>query len=136
MNTRQFFVGRTIGFLVLTALIGGFFLFNSFIYNEKQGDGIVPEPYRATLSGTYVCLPHKNTDGPQTMECAFGLQTPVGEYYALDFNLLSQGQPSIVVGDTFSAAGTVTPIEYLSSNQWQQYPIEGIFSVTDSVQKL
>lgn len=33
--------------------------------------------------GRIVCLPHKNTDGPQTMECAFGLRTDAGVYYAL-----------------------------------------------------
>jgi len=70
------------------------------------------------------------------MECAFGLQTPVGEYYALDFSLMSQEEPNLGVGDTFTATGTITPIEYLSSNHWQQYPIQGIFSVTDSVQKI
>lgn len=36
MNIRTFFVGRTIGFLVVVALVGGFFLFNAYIYNEKQ----------------------------------------------------------------------------------------------------
>lgn len=38
---------------------------------------------RATYTGTVVCLPHKNTDGPQTLECATGLKTDEGKYYAL-----------------------------------------------------
>jgi hypothetical protein len=91
------------------------------------------EPYRATLAGEYVCLLHKDTASPQTDECAFGLHTEGGEYYAIDFNLMSQMHKPLSVGDTLSAAGVVTPIERLSSNHWQKYEVKGIFSVTDSL---
>lgn len=36
-----------------------------------------------TIEGEVVCLPHKDTDGPQTMECAFGVKLDNGTYYAL-----------------------------------------------------
>jgi hypothetical protein len=36
-----------------------------------------------TLEGTVACLPHKNADGPQTLECAVGLKTNGGKYYGL-----------------------------------------------------
>jgi hypothetical protein len=36
-----------------------------------------------TVTGTVVCLPHKNPSGPQTMECAFGLVDDNGDYYGL-----------------------------------------------------
>ena len=35
------------------------------------------------VKGTAVCLPHKNTDGPQTMECALGIKDEKGRHYAL-----------------------------------------------------
>lgn len=89
-------------------------------------------PDRVTLEGEYVCLPHRDTSGPQTMECAFGLRTDTA-YYAIDFALMSQGSPELTVGDRFSANGIFTPVETLSSDRWQQYDIVGIFSVTDSV---
>lgn len=38
---------------------------------------------KVTIKGNMVCLPHKNTSGPQTMECALGLQDTKGNYYAL-----------------------------------------------------
>lgn len=38
------------------------------------------------FSGKFVCLPHKKTDGPQTLECASGLKTNDGRYYALQFD--------------------------------------------------
>ena len=113
-----------------------FFVFNAYVYQEKQVQDPI-EPYRATLSGTGVCLPHKDTSGPQTLECAFGLLTEAGEYYALDFNMMSQGYPDELYGGTkFSAHGLVTPIEMLSSDHWQKYDVKGIFSVTDSVEKI
>lgn len=37
----------------------------------------------ATVSGLAVCLPHKNTEGPQTLECAIGLKDDKGIYYSL-----------------------------------------------------
>jgi len=91
------------------------------------------DPYRATLTGVQVCLPHKDTSGPQTMECAFGMKTDDGKHYALDLVLMSQTPPEIQNGQRFSASGLVTPIENLSSDHWQKYDIVGIFSVTDSV---
>lgn len=122
------------GIVVIGVIIAGFYILNNHIYEEKQGDGIVTEPYRATLTGVQTCLPHKDTSSPQTLECAIGMQTDSGEYYALDFNLMSQTPPEIQSGQRFTASGTITPIERLSSDHWQKYNVEGIFSVTDSVQ--
>lgn len=122
-------------FFAVAAVVVGFYAFNSYIYNAKQSGGEIVKPYRATLTGEYVCLPHKDTSGPQTLECAFGMKTDVGEYYALDFNLMSQGPAELNVGDRFTATGNITPIEMLSTDHWDVYSIEGIFSVTDSVVK-
>lgn len=119
----------TIGFLS-----AGFFAFNKYIYEEKQQPNPNSSiPYQGTLSGKFLCLPHKDQTGPQTEECAFGMQTEAGEYYALDLNLISPETPPFKAGDKFSAAGLITPIENLSANQWQRYPVEGIFSITGSV---
>lgn len=95
--------------------------------------GINTAPERATLTGTQVCLPHRDTTGPQTMECAIGMKTADGKYYALDFNLMSQTPPVIPGGQVFSVSGILTPTAMLSSDHWQKYNMEGIFSVTDSV---
>jgi hypothetical protein len=121
--------------VAVVMLVGGFFILNSYIYQEKQdGTNSSVEPYRAILSGEYVCLPHADKSGPETMECAFGIRTDLGEYFAVDFSLMSETNPGIEVGERFSANGTVTPIEMLSAYQWQKYDVVGIFSVTDSVE--
>lgn len=126
-------------FLITTGaiaiLVAGFFALNVYIYSEKQAETPV-DRYRGTLSGEFVCLPHTDTSGPQTTECAFGIKTESGEYYAVDFSLMSQISPELSPGEHFSANGTITPIAMLSSDQWRMYPVEGIFSVTDSVQKI
>jgi hypothetical protein len=121
---------------VILFLVVAFYAVNAYIYNEKQGDGNDVVSYRGTLTGTQVCLPHADTSGPQTMECAIGMKTDAGEYYALDLALLSQENPGLQDGDRFTATGLITPVEMLSSDHWQKYDIEGIFSVTDSVEKL
>ncbi len=36
-----------------------------------------------TMEGTAVCLPHKNSDGPQTLECAVGIKADDGKYYGV-----------------------------------------------------
>ncbi len=118
-------------------LVTLFFAFNSYIYNKKQNKGLENvEPYKGTLTGEYVCLPHRNTSGPQTLECALGMKTDADEYYALDFNLLPQDAMTLKTGDRFTATGTITPIERLSMDSWQKYNIRGILSITDPVQKL
>ncbi len=122
--------------VVIVVLVGGFFALNNYIYQEKQGDGSEVVAYRGTLTGEHVCLPHADTSGPSTMECALGIKTDAGEYYALDFTLMSQIDPGVQNGDRFTATGLITPIELLSSDHWRKYAIKGIFSVTDSVKKL
>ncbi len=84
-------------------------------------------PKRGTLSGVYLCLPHS---GPQTEECAYGVKGDDGSYWLLDLMLLSAPPPSLSAGDRIRAEGVITPIERLSTDRWQNYPIEGIFSVT------
>ncbi len=137
MDIKKFYVGRALVFLgVLMVLVVLFFSFNSYIYNEKQADPndeFVPQ--RMTLSGRFICLPHKDLSGPQTDECAFGLAADNGFNYAVDFALMSQIPPQVSVGDRFTASGVFVPIERLSTDHWRKYDMVGIFSVTDSVIK-
>lgn len=89
------------------------------------------EPVQATLTGTIGCLPPRDPDAPSTRECRTAIRLESGEYYALDFGLMSSGAPAADSGDRITASGIVTPIERLSSDQWQKYEVKGIFSVTE-----
>lgn len=102
---------------------------------------IVPKPsvessQRTMLQGEIVCLPHKDTSGPQTMECAYGIKTENGDHYVLDTGMMTTVPTGYDTGDVISANGIITPIERLSTDQWMKYDVKGIFSVTDSFEKL
>lgn len=129
MNKRIFLLG-----FVILLLFCAFFTFNNYIYTQKQVPTDVV-PYLATLTGEYICLPSRNKDMPQTMECALGLQTEAGELYALDFNQASQTLSELTIGETYTVSGQITPVEMLSSNHWQRYAIVGILTVTSPVVK-
>jgi hypothetical protein len=89
----------------------------------------IPRTEDVTLSGTFNCLPHKDTTGPQTEECAFGFTTDDGINYALNFGQSSTMASQFQSGMHGTYSGFVTPIETLSSDQWQKYDIAGIFTI-------
>lgn len=124
--------------VVAVVLVTGFFLLNRYIYNQKQAEGGDLERYRGTLTGEYVCLLPSGESGVESSDCAYALKTDQGEYFIVDFVLMSQERVDIDLGDRFSANGLITPMEMLSTDHWQQYAmeIEGIFSITDTVEIL
>jgi hypothetical protein len=117
-------------FAASAALLGiGFFVFNNYIYQEKQAEPGNVERYQGQLTGEYVCLPHRDTTGPTTLECAFGIKTESGEHYAVDFGADNTRSGEFIMGQTVTLEGTVTPIEMLSTDYWQKYDVEGIISI-------
>lgn len=86
-------------------------------------------PKEMTFTGDYVCLPHKDTSGPQTMECAFGMKLYDGSYIAIDLSGVS-GDTNYPMQSKLKVTGLYVPIEQISSNTWQVYPIKGIMKVT------
>lgn len=124
----------SIALTILALSVVGFLVLNKYIYTEKQGDGTEITQYEGTLTGEHVCLPHKDKDGPQTLECAYGLRTDAGEYYALD--LEDESLPDLGVGERFTATGLITPITTANDNRWNKYAIVGIFSVTGAIKPL
>ena len=89
-----------------------------------------PTPQNMTISGTYVCLPHLDTTGPQTQECAFGLQADSGEYYAVNFGQSADAMEQFRSGAHITAEGFIIIKEALSTDQWNKYNMKGMFTVT------
>jgi hypothetical protein len=86
-------------------------------------------PTPITLTGTYTCLPKKNTGGPVTLECAFGLKTDEG-YYSLDMSsILTDNYPMLTGNETITVEGVLVPKAMLSSDRWQTYDVIGVISV-------
>ena len=90
-----------------------------------------PATQDVTLTGTFGCLPHKDTTGPQTEECAFGFTTDDGIHYAVNFGQSAGMANAFQAGTRGTYTGFVVPIETLSSDQWQKYDIAGIFTITE-----
>jgi hypothetical protein len=88
------------------------------------------------LEGVTTCLPHKDTTGPQTLECAFGLQTDSGANYALDLSAFSPDSMSAIstTNNRIRVSGIFVPVEVLSSMEWHKYDIEGIIRVNNAVE--
>ena len=101
----------------------------SFADRERDSGGdLGTEPREATLSGALACLPKKGSDGPQTLECAFGVRADDGYHYGLDISALDPGVSALPIGTRVVLAGTLVPIEAVSTDQWQTYDIRGIMS--------
>ncbi len=50
---------------------------------SRNESSTVPGQGSISIKGVVLCLPHKDTSGPQTLECAFGLKDENGHYYGL-----------------------------------------------------
>ena len=83
-----------------------------------------------TKEGEFLCLPHRDTSGPVTLECAFGLKTTAGIYYALDFNEVPEYQ-NTAMNQRIRVQGMVVPVEALSSMIGRIYPIVGVIRVSE-----
>ncbi|HEY0220696.1 MAG TPA: hypothetical protein VGC58_00555 [Candidatus Paceibacterota bacterium] len=129
MGQKNILIGIS---LIIALLVAGYF----FLYKDSASikSELDPTPKAATLSGTYVCLPHLDTSGPQTMECAFGLKTDEGDYYAVDLGQASTSLDQFQTGKHIKAEGTIVIKEALSSSQWFKYNMKGIFTITKIIE--
>lgn len=64
---------------LIVASVAGFVVYKVL---EPQ-PAVAPEEGAVSIKGTTLCLPHKDTNGPQTLECAYGLKDEKGQYYAI-----------------------------------------------------
>jgi hypothetical protein len=82
------------------------------------------------VKGTAVCLPHKNTDGPQTMECALGIKDEKGQHYALsDTDPSYKNVSNMPTGEMVEVKGT------LEKGNGDKYDTVGTLKVTSVTRK-
>lgn len=94
--------------------------------NNLQPSAEPPTEGPVRIQGEAVCLPHKDTTGPQTMECAYGLKDKDGLYYALrDTENDYSNIISIPAGQQVVVTGT------LKHGEDSKYRIVGTIEVTD-----
>lgn len=117
--------------LIPLVLLAGLLLYLKPVMSEPAAP-IDTVPTRLEIIGIFTCLPHRDTTGPQTMECAFGLREDgTGDHYSIDARLMaSMDWQEIPTGSRVRVSGLMTPVEMLSSDYWQKYDIVGIISAT------
>lgn len=121
-------------FVALIVAAVAYFAFTEYGSKSTLISGADGTPYNTTLSGTYTCLPHMDTSGSQTMECAFGLRTDNGDYYAVNFGASANAAEQFQSGAHIRAEGNVVIKEALSASQWQKYNMKGIFTITNMLE--
>lgn len=120
---------KTLFFVLIIIFIGGA-LWVLLSEEQTNPDTIhsVPEEGMVTLSGTIVCLPHKDTSGPQTLECAFGLKDENEQYYALTTE--DDTEPPIIT--SFPTGTMVTVAGDFTKTEDPVYDVVGLIEV-DSI---
>lgn len=94
------------------------------VSNDPNAPANLGQGQPIQIEGELVCLPHRNTDGPTTLECAFGLIDMNGTYYALrdtDPNYSNVSQP---MGEPMMVEG------FFTAQEDQRYQSIGIIEVT------
>lgn len=123
-----------IGFIVIIVMCVVAYMTLDYDKKGPINQPVENAPQNVTLSGTYECLPHSDTTGPQTMECAFGLKTDSGDYYAVNFGASANAMDQFQSGKHIKAEGNLVLKEALSSDQWVKYNMKGIFTVTKVIE--
>lgn len=104
---------------------------------NKPGDSANTSPVAEktiemmTLTGTYVCLP--TLSGATTPDCAFGIKTDDGEYYAVNFGAGAGSMADFMAGERISARGTFIPSEELNPNHGTKFNSKGLFTVLEKL---
>lgn len=88
-------------------------------YLKYKENSQPPKKETISLEGKIICLPHKDTDGPQTLECAAGLQTADGKNYGLSTNdpasplttAAGSDKKAFITGELEPARDTIYAIE-------------------------
>ena len=77
-----------------------------------------------TITGLTICLPHKNSTGPQTMECALGVEGDDGNNYGL-----TDPGWKFLIGTGNGVKVTITGI--LTKAQTDKYDSAGTIEIRD-----
>lgn len=112
-----------------------FIVEKSELNNDWQIVGAKKGPYdnmppRVSVQGMAECLPHRDTSGPQTLECAFGILADGGKRYAIDTRLMASYPVDFPTGERLRVEGVLMPRNEENRRAWEIYAIDGIIGVT------
>lgn len=106
------------GFANLLPIIVIFIILTGFVgFLSSKQPSPLPFPQRSspspttpaggqiTITGKITCLPHRDKTGPQTLECAIGLQGNDGVYYGLMNLDKFIPSPAVYIGEQLTVSG-------------------------------
>jgi hypothetical protein len=123
MKRRNLIITSIVVVLVIVA--GAAFYFSGAYNKIMNPTPVQQQDATVTVKGSVVCLPHKNTDGPTTLECAVGLKSDDGTYYGLS---------GAANSDLAGAAGSDRQVNVTGTFQEQvndKYTMKGVITVKD-----
>lgn len=114
----------SVGFVIIVLIITSLGIF----FSRKPMIGDIVER-TVSITGEVVCLPHKGTSGPTTLECAVGLMDAQDNYYGLkseniDYSVLQ-------VGKVVTVTGTQSAPE--ANNNYNIVGVINVMSVSDDI---
>ena len=115
--------------LFISSLIG------SPVRDEQVVEDLDPKPQNLTLTGTYECLPRIDGEVGADDECIFGLRTDEGEHYAVIFGQSASSIEGFKNRARITAEGFLVIKEALSSSEWMNYDMVGIFTITNMIKQ-
>jgi hypothetical protein len=95
--------------------------FTRKLTDEELANMAVP----AIMRGTFICLPHRDTSGLVTQECAYGFQAEDGKYYALRDSSQDKGLFHLSVGQEIEIRGLLIPEES------DEYNSQGVIEIQE-----
>jgi hypothetical protein len=112
-------------FLAIIIVIGAFG-YGAYVFSKSPSAQVATQPAGpVVIKGVIVCLPHRDTTGPQTTECAFGLKDTAGRYYGLhDSSPSYKNISSVPMNTMVEVVGTFAPKEDT------KYQSSGMITVT------
>lgn len=119
-----------LGIVILVCAGAGYVFLMPKSQGEPAQEPIPGAPQQVTLSGTFECLPHRDTSGVQSDECAFGIKSDDGIHYAVNFGQSAAMMQQFQARAHIKAEGFIVPEETLNTDHWRKYDMKGIFTVT------
>lgn len=98
--------------------------------DASEVDEAVNTPEMVTMTGTYVCLPLAS-GAAATADCAFGIRTDGGEYYAVNFGARAGSMADFRDGVRITAKGTIILTKDLNPNNWEKFTSKGLFTILE-----
>lgn len=115
---------------LLVLIVGSVMIFGGDNSMSEEAAPMVRQelPQRIRVTGTWECVPLKN--GLLDDECVLGIVRDQSDVHFIVDTMLMSTIAEVAVGEQVQVEGVFTPAAALSSDHWQQYPIEGIISAT------